>query len=76
MMCVTTDINNLTTYEFSPLYPTYFSTEAANRIVSHDIYKDCNGNRINLMKIGKLGYYRLLKEYTERNLEALKSIIA
>lgn len=74
MMTVTTDENHMTTYEFSPLYPTYFSPEAAQRIISHDVYKDINGNRINLERIGKLEYYKLLKAWTEKGLEALRSI--
>ena len=76
MMTVTTDENHMTTYEFSPLYPTYFSPEAADRIISHDIYKDINGNRIPLERIGKLEYYRLLKARSEKNIEVLKSIAA
>lgn len=74
MMTVTTDENHMTTYEFSPLYPTYFSPEAAQRIISHDVYKDINGNRINLERIGKLEYYKLLKAWTEKGLESLRSI--
>lgn len=74
MMTVTTDENHMTTYEFSPLYPTFFSPEAAQRIISHDVYKDINGNRINLERIGKLEYYKLLKAWTEKGLEALRSI--
>ena len=74
MMTVTTDENHMTTYEFNPLYPTYFSPEAADRIVNSDIYKDCNGNRIELTIIGKLEYYQLLKDYTENNIKILKSI--
>ena len=73
-MTVTTDENHMTTYEFSPLYPTYFSPEAAQRIISHDVYKDINGNRINLESIGKLEYYKLLKAWTEKGIEALRSI--
>ena len=72
MMTVTTDENHMTTYEFSPLYPTYFSPEAADRILKHDIYKDINGNRIKLERVGKLEYYRLLKEHTETGLEGLR----
>ncbi len=74
MMTVTTDENHMTTYEFSPLYPTYFSPEAAERIIRHDVFKDINGNRIKLERVGKLEYYRLLKSWTETGLEALKSI--
>ena len=74
MMTVTTDENHMTTYEFNPLYPTYFSPEAADRIVASDIYKDNNGNRIALEIVGKLEYYQLLKEYSEKNINVLKSI--
>ena len=42
MMTVTTDETHHTTYEFSPLYPTYFSPETAREIVENDIYKDIN----------------------------------
>ena len=76
MMTVTTDENHMTTYEFNPLYPTYFSPEAADRIVASDIYKDNNGNRIALEIVGKLEYYQLLKDYSEKNIEVLKSIEA
>ena len=76
MMTVTTDENHMTTYEFNPLYPTYFSPEAADRIVASDIYKDNNGNRIALEIVGKLEYYQLLKDYSEKNIGILKSIEA
>ena len=76
MMTVTTDENHMTTYEFNPLYPTYFSPEAADRIVASDIYKDNNGNRIALEIVGKLEYYQLLKEYSEKSIGILKSIEA
>jgi len=75
MMTVTTDENHMTTYEFSPLYPTYFSPEAADRILKHDIYKDINGNRIKLERVGKLEYYRLLKEHTERGIKGLRMVL-
>ena len=75
MMTVTTDENHMTTYEFSPLYPTYFSPEAADRILKHDIYKDANGNRIELTIVGKLEYYRLLKEHTENGVKGLRMAI-
>lgn len=74
MMTVTTDENHMTTYEFNPLYPTYFSPEAADSIVKEDIYKDCNGNRIELTIIGKLEYYRLLKGQTEKSIELFKRL--
>lgn len=75
MMTVTTDETHHTTYEFSPLYPTYFSPETARKIVENDIYCDCNGNIIKLEIVGKLEYYRLLKEQTENRLDVLKSAI-
>jgi len=75
MMTVTTDENHMTTYEFSPLYPTYFSPEAADHILKHDIYKDINGNRIKLERVGKLEYYRLLKEHTERGIKGLRMVL-
>ena len=74
MMTVTTDANHMTTYEFTPLYPTYFSPEAARRIVEHDIYKDIHGNRIYMEIVGKLEYYKLLKDYTEKHLEIIKNV--
>ena len=76
LMTVTTDETRHTTYEFTPLYPTYFSPEAADRIVASDIYKDNNGNRIALEIVGKLEYYQLLKEYSEKSIGILKSIEA
>lgn len=73
MMTVTTDDTHHTTFEFSPNYPTYFSPETARRIVENDIYRDCNDNIIKMEIVGKLEYYRLLKEYTESGLSSLKS---
>lgn len=73
MMTVTTDETHHTTYEFSPLYPTYFSPEVASDIVKNDIYRDCNNNVIKMEIVGKLEYYRLLKEHTESGLSILKS---
>lgn len=75
MMTITTDENHKTTYEFAPLYPTYFSPDAADKIQKHDIYKDINGNRIKLEKVGKLEYYKMLKNYTETGLKALRMSI-
>lgn len=72
MMTITTDENHMTTYEFSPLYPTYFSPDAAHRILKHDIYKDNKGERINLEIVGELEYYRLLKQHAESGLEGLR----
>jgi hypothetical protein len=76
MMTVTTDKEHRTTYEFSPLYPTYFSREAADEIVANDIYRDINGNRIELTIIGKLEYYTMLKEKAEKAIELFKSLEA
>ena len=74
LMTVTTDETHHTTYEFTPLYPTYFAPETARRIVKDDIYKDINGNRIHMEIIGKLEYYRLLKAHSEKQIEIFKSI--
>lgn len=76
MMTVTTDEKHMTTYEFEPLCPTYFSPEVARGIVCHDIYEDINGNRIHMEIIGKLEYYQLLKAVSEKRLEIFKSIEA
>lgn len=75
MMVITTDETHHTTHCFTPLYPTRFSPEAAKRIVRDDIYKDIHGNRIELEIVGEKKYYELLKEYTERNLENVKSLL-
>ena len=75
MMTVTTDDNHMTTYEFSPLYPTYFSPETAREIVEHDIYKDINDQPIKLEIVGKLEYYQLLKVWAEDHLRVMKSVI-
>lgn len=74
LMTVTTDETNHTTYEFSPLYPTFFSPEAARHIVENDIYKDINDNPIKMEIIGELEYYRLLKENAEKTIKLFKSI--
>ena len=74
MMTVTTDENHMTTYEFSPLHPTYFSPKVAKKIVDEDIYSDIHGNRIKLEIIGELEYYKLLKMHAEFNLNVLKGI--
>lgn len=74
MMTVTTDENHMTTYEFSPLHPTYFSPKVAQKIVDEDIYSDIHGNRIKLEIIGELDYYKLLKMHAEFNLNVLKGI--
>ena len=75
MMTVTTDDNHMTTYEFSPLYPTYFSPETAREIVEHDIYKDINDQPIKMEIVGKLEYYQLLKVWAEDHLRVMKSVI-
>lgn len=75
MMTVTTK-DHVTTYEFNPTYPTYFSPDAARRIVNDDVYEDYNGNRINLEIIGKLEYYQLLKAYTEKHIETAKMVLS
>lgn len=75
MMTVTTDDDHMTTYEFSPFYPTYFSPEAANKIVEHDIYKDINDQPIKMEIIGKLEYYQLLKVWAEEHLRIMKSVM-
>ena len=74
MMTVATTQNHNTTYEFAPLYPTYFSPEAAKKIVNSDIFLDIYGKSIELEIIGKLEYYELLKEHAELNLKVLRSI--
>ena len=74
MMTVATTQNHNTTYEFSPLRPTYFSPEAAKKIVNSDIFLDIYGKSIELEIIGKLEYYELLKEHAELNLKVLRSI--
>jgi len=76
MMTVTTDETHHTTYEFSPLYPTYFSPKTAKQIVATDIYKDINDNPIEMEIIGELEYYRLLKKQAEKTIKLFKSIEA
>lgn len=76
MMTITTDETHHTTYEFSPLYPTYFSPEIARDIVKNDIYRDINNNSIEMTIIGELEYYRLLKDKAEKTIELFKSIEA
>ena len=76
MMTVTTDEKHMTTYEFSPLYPTYFSPEAAKRIVKDDVYTDCKGNRIQMEIVGQLEYYKLLKAQAESFISVFESIEA
>jgi hypothetical protein len=72
MMTVTTDETHRTTYEFSPLYPTYFSPETAREIVENDIYKDINGQPLKMEIVGKLEYYTLLKGQAEKSIELFK----
>jgi hypothetical protein len=73
-MTVKIDETNHTTYEFSPLYPTFFSPEVAKQIVDNDIYKDINNNTIKMEIIGELEYYRLLKEKVEKAIKLFKSL--
>ena len=75
MMTVTTDETHHTTYEFSPLYPTYFSPDAARTIAENDIYKDINDQPIKMEIIGKLEYYQLLKVWAEEHLRIMKSVM-
>lgn len=72
MMTVTTNESHMTTFEFSPLYPTYFSPEAANRIVKEDSFKNIFGKEIEMEIIGESEYYRLLKDNSEKSLETLR----
>ena len=76
MMTVTTDETRHTTYEFSPLYPTYFSPKVAREIVENDIYSDIHGNRIEMTIVGELEYYRLLKAYAEKNIKVLNEVVS
>ena len=76
MMTITTNEQRITTHEFAPLYPTYFSPKVAREIVMRDVYKDVNGKRIPLEIINKLEYYQLLKASTVEGLNALKNIQA
>lgn len=71
-MCVKVDETRHTTYEFSPLYPTYFSPKAAKKIVENDVYTDINGNRLKLEIVGELEYYKLLKELSEKRINVLE----
>jgi hypothetical protein len=75
MMTITTDENHMTKHEFAPIYPTYFSPDAARKIVENDIYSDSNDNIIKLEIIGKLEYYKMLKEYTESGLSGLRGVL-
>lgn len=75
MMTVTTDEAHRTTYEFTPLYPTYFSHEVAIEIVKNDIYRDINGSPIKMEIVGELEYYELLKVWAENHLRVMKSAI-
>lgn len=75
MMTVTTKTTDgvcRTTYEFSPLFPTYFSPEVARDIVKNDIYRDNNDNRIKMEIVGELEYYKLLKMQAEKSIQLLK----
>lgn len=72
MMTVKVGKDHLTTYEFAPLFPTFFSPSAARMIVENDVYCDYKGKRICMEIVGELEYYRLLKSYAEERLETLK----
>lgn len=74
LMTITIDEQNMTTYEFEPLYPTYFTLEQAKRILSEDRYYDRDGNLLSLEIIGKLEYYQLLKEKTEKLLISIQTL--
>lgn len=74
MMTVTTK-NRRTTYEFAPLYPTYFTPEAAARIIQNDVYLDCHGKKIPLEIVGELDYYELLLDYNKKHLASFDEII-
>lgn len=74
MMVVTTDEKHMTTYEFSPIEPTYFTPKAAKRIVEADIYTDVYGDKIELEIVGKLEYYQLLKASAEKALEVYMAL--
>lgn len=74
MMTVTTDKRNYTTYEFSPLYPTFFSPDTAKDIAKNDVFKDINDNRIKMEVIGEKEYYTLLKERATKTLELFKTL--
>ena len=76
MMTVTTDETRRTTYEFSPLHPTFFSPEMARYIIKNDIYRDINDNPIEMTIIGELEYYRLLKEQAEKAIKLFRSLPA
>lgn len=78
LMTIKIDEQNKTTYEFQPLYPTYFTLEQAKRILSddryHPTYYDRDGNLLSLEIIGKLEYYQLLKEHTEKKLISIQTL--
>lgn len=74
MMTVTTDKNHLTSFEFSPLNPTYFSPEAAKYIQEHDVFKDVNGETISLEIVSELEYFKLMQESLKRNLKIMGSV--
>lgn len=74
MMTVTTK-NRMTTYEFAPLYPTIFTSEAAARIIQRDVFIDGCGFNVSLEIVGELEYYRLLKECLARRLDTCDVMI-
>lgn len=74
MLTVTTK-NRMTTYEFAPLYPTIFTSEAAARIIQRDVFIDGCGFNVSLEIVGELEYYRLLKECIARRLDTCDAMI-
>lgn len=74
MMTVKVGKNHLTTYEFAPVSPTFFSPSVAKMIVEKDVFSDYHGNKIFMEIVGELEYYRLLKTYAEERLETLKNL--
>lgn len=74
MMTVTIK-NRMTTYEFTPLYPTIFTSEVAERIIQRDVFIDGCGFNVNLVIVGELEYYRLLKDFLARRLDTCDNMI-
>lgn len=76
MMVVKVGENNMTDYEWAPLYPTFFTKEAAKKIVADDVFTDCEGKRIKLEIVGELEYYHILGEWAQNRIDALKKLKA
>lgn len=74
MMTITTDRNQMPSFEFSPLNPTYFSPETAEYIQKNVVFKDVNGERIPLEIVGELEYYKLMQESLKHNLKIMGSV--